>query len=80
MTELRDNPQCAQEQYESARDANDPGLHAHLTFDLNADVAAPYVATGARPGSPSCASRASTVMSRRPRRFIAQASSRSTYT
>jgi phosphoribosylformylglycinamidine synthase len=49
MTELRDNPQCAREQYDSALDSGDPGLHAHLTFDLNADVAAPYIARGARP-------------------------------
>jgi phosphoribosylformylglycinamidine synthase len=49
MTELRDNPQCAREQYESVLDPEDPGLHARLTFDLNQDVAAPYIARGARP-------------------------------
>lgn len=49
MTELRDNPQCAHEQFATAVDAQDPGLHVHLSFDLNADVAAPYVAKGARP-------------------------------
>jgi phosphoribosylformylglycinamidine synthase len=49
MMELRDNPQCAREQFETAVDPHDPGLHAKLTFDVNADVAAPYIATGARP-------------------------------
>jgi len=49
MAALRDHPQCAREQYESATDPADPGLHAHLSFDPSADVAAPYVARGARP-------------------------------
>ncbi|HEX2492693.1 MAG TPA: phosphoribosylformylglycinamidine synthase, partial [Steroidobacter sp.] len=49
MTELRDNPQCAREQYASVLDPDDPGLHAHLTFDLNEDIAAPYISRGVRP-------------------------------
>jgi phosphoribosylformylglycinamidine synthase len=49
LVELRDNPQCAKEQYESACDPNDPGLSATLTFDLNEDIAAPYINTGTRP-------------------------------
>jgi phosphoribosylformylglycinamidine synthase len=49
MTQLRDDPACAQEQYETATDPNNPGLHAALTFDLNEDVAAPFIATGVRP-------------------------------
>jgi phosphoribosylformylglycinamidine synthase len=49
MMELRDNPQCAREQYETAVDPHDPGLHVKLTFDPGSDVAAPYIATGARP-------------------------------
>ncbi|HLS80842.1 MAG TPA: phosphoribosylformylglycinamidine synthase, partial [Steroidobacter sp.] len=49
MTELRDDPECAREQYAAACDANDPGLHASLTFDPDEDVAAPYIGVGARP-------------------------------
>jgi phosphoribosylformylglycinamidine synthase len=49
LVELRDNPQCAKEQYETACDPNDPGLSATLTFDVNEDVAAPYIDTGTRP-------------------------------
>ncbi|MCC2614974.1 phosphoribosylformylglycinamidine synthase [Aestuariibacter halophilus] len=49
MQSQRDNPDCAREEFDSKADAADPGLHAHLTFDLNEDVAAPYIATGARP-------------------------------
>ncbi|HET9643249.1 MAG TPA: phosphoribosylformylglycinamidine synthase subunit PurQ, partial [Burkholderiaceae bacterium] len=30
---LRDNPACADEEHAAAGDANDPGLHVHLTFD-----------------------------------------------
>jgi phosphoribosylformylglycinamidine synthase len=46
---LRDNPECAQEEFDALRDANDPGLHATLTFDLNDNSAAPYIQKGARP-------------------------------
>jgi phosphoribosylformylglycinamidine synthase len=49
MQALRDNPECAREEYERILDAGDPGLHAHLSFDPNEDVAAPYIAKGARP-------------------------------
>ena len=49
MQSLRDNPQCAQEEYDSILDGADPGLHAQLTFDPQQDVAAPYIARGARP-------------------------------
>jgi phosphoribosylformylglycinamidine synthase len=49
MRELRDNPQCAREEYAQLLDADDPGLHAHLSFDPNEDVAAPIVARAARP-------------------------------
>jgi phosphoribosylformylglycinamidine synthase len=49
MQALRDNPACAAEEHERAIDAKDPGLYAHLSFDPAQDVAAPYVARGARP-------------------------------
>jgi phosphoribosylformylglycinamidine synthase len=49
MQELRDNPQCAQEEYSRLEDASDPGLHAALTYDPAADVAAPFILSGVRP-------------------------------
>jgi len=49
MQALRDHPDCAAEEYARMTEANDPGLQASLSFDPAADVAAPYVRTGARP-------------------------------
>jgi phosphoribosylformylglycinamidine synthase len=49
MQQLRDNPECAREQFDSVVDPDDPGLSAQLTFDPSEDVAAPFIARGARP-------------------------------
>ncbi len=49
LQRLRDNPQCAQEEYDRILDAADPGLHVKLTFDPAQDIAAPYIGRGARP-------------------------------
>ena len=49
MQSLRDNPLCAQQEYDRILNAADAGLHAHLTFDINDNVAAPYINTGKRP-------------------------------
>jgi phosphoribosylformylglycinamidine synthase len=49
MQALRDDPECAREEQALRGDAEDAGLHAHLTFDPAEDVAAPFVAKGARP-------------------------------
>ena len=49
MQEMRDNPECAREEYARLLDQEDPGLHAALTYDPADDVAAPYISTGARP-------------------------------
>ena len=46
---LRDNPESAQQEFNNLLDAKDPGLSAKLSFDINADVAAPYINTGAKP-------------------------------
>ncbi len=35
MQKLRDNPACAQQEYDRILDAADPGLHVKLTYDLN---------------------------------------------
>ncbi len=46
---LRDNPDCAREEYARLEDAQDPGLHAALSYDPKEDVAAPFIQRGARP-------------------------------
>ncbi|MEW6098510.1 MAG: phosphoribosylformylglycinamidine synthase [Pseudomonadota bacterium] len=48
IARLRDNPACADSEHEAAGRADDPGLHLHLTFDPQEDVAAPFIAK-ARP-------------------------------
>lgn len=49
MQKLRDNPLCAQQEYDRILDNADPGMHAHLTFDPTDNIAAPYIASGKRP-------------------------------
>jgi len=49
MQRLRDNPVCADQEHEAKANDNDPGLNVKLSFDINEDIAAPYIATGARP-------------------------------
>jgi phosphoribosylformylglycinamidine synthase len=48
MQALRDNPECAAEEYDRLLDRNDPGLFVRLTFPLDKDICAPFVAK-ARP-------------------------------
>jgi len=45
MQALRDNPECALEQYERIADDTDPGLHTALTFDVNEDITVPFIAS-----------------------------------
>jgi phosphoribosylformylglycinamidine synthase len=49
IQELRDDPQCARQEFDRILDVDDPGLQARLAYDPNDDVAAPYIARGARP-------------------------------
>ncbi|MDN5872544.1 MAG: phosphoribosylformylglycinamidine synthase, partial [Nitrococcus sp.] len=49
MQTLRDNPQCAREEYQALLEDSDPGLHAALTFDPRQDISAPYIGHGRRP-------------------------------
>ena len=46
---LRDNPGCADEERGQARRFEAPGLRPQLTFDPADDIAAPFIATGAKP-------------------------------
>ncbi|HET7757579.1 MAG TPA: phosphoribosylformylglycinamidine synthase, partial [Steroidobacteraceae bacterium] len=49
MRRLRDDPQCADEEFAAQTAEADPGLSVALAFDPEDDVAAPYVQRGARP-------------------------------
>jgi phosphoribosylformylglycinamidine synthase len=49
IARLRDNPGCADAEYARATDPDDRGLSMSLTFDPAEDIAAPMIATGARP-------------------------------
>ena len=49
MQRLRDDPTCADEERAALVAGDEPGLAPQLGFDPDDDVAAPYVATGARP-------------------------------
>ncbi|MEW7978878.1 MAG: phosphoribosylformylglycinamidine synthase [Candidatus Sedimenticola endophacoides] len=49
MQALRDNPECAREEFERIADSTDPGLQPQLGFDPREDVAAAMINTGVRP-------------------------------
>lgn len=49
IARLRDNPACADSEYDRLLDETDPGITPHLTFDPLDNVAAPFLATGVRP-------------------------------
>ncbi|MGO2148600.1 MULTISPECIES: phosphoribosylformylglycinamidine synthase [Halomonas] len=40
---LRDNPECAKNEFDNLLDTRDPGLSATPTFDINEDVSAPFI-------------------------------------
>ena len=48
MQKLRDNPLCAEEEYDGIT-PDSKGLNVQLSFDINHDVAAPFINTGHRP-------------------------------
>jgi phosphoribosylformylglycinamidine synthase len=48
MQSLRDNPDCAQQEYDRILDSDDTGLFADLSYDPNDDVSAPFIG-GAKP-------------------------------
>jgi len=49
IARLRDNPACADAEYERLLDLADPGITPKLTFDPQEDIAAPFLNIGARP-------------------------------
>ena len=49
MQALRDNTDCARQEFDTLLDAKDPGLHVSLSYAPDEDIAAPYINTGVRP-------------------------------
>lgn len=49
MQAMRDNPACAKSEFDAKNDEKDPGLNVKLTFNINEDVAAPFIASGVSP-------------------------------
>ena len=45
MQALRDNPECAKNEFDSLLDVRDPGLSAAPSFDINDDISAPFINT-----------------------------------
>ncbi|WP_339079809.1 phosphoribosylformylglycinamidine synthase [Pseudomonas sp. TMP9] len=46
---LRDNVQCAEQEFDTLLDEDNPGLSAKLSFDVNQDISAPFIRKGVRP-------------------------------
>ncbi|HSC83515.1 MAG TPA: phosphoribosylformylglycinamidine synthase, partial [Pseudomonas sp.] len=46
---LRDNVTCAEQEFDNILDEDNPGLSTKLSFDVNQDIAAPYIKKGVRP-------------------------------
>ncbi|MDH5547331.1 MAG: phosphoribosylformylglycinamidine synthase [Gammaproteobacteria bacterium] len=49
MQRLRDNPDCAQQEFDNLLDGKNPGISPSLTFDPDQDISAAYINCGARP-------------------------------
>ena len=49
MQSLRDNSECAKQEYARIQDEKDSGLFSELSFDINEDIAAPFLNNQAKP-------------------------------
>ena len=49
IAQIRDNPDCADQEFESIFDEKDPGLNIKLPYDPAEDLSAPYLNKGAKP-------------------------------
>ncbi|NMF87633.1 phosphoribosylformylglycinamidine synthase [Aromatoleum petrolei] len=49
IARLRDDADCAREEFEALSDASNPGLSVVTSFDPSEDIVAPMIGTGARP-------------------------------
>ncbi|MEH6367088.1 MAG: phosphoribosylformylglycinamidine synthase [Pseudomonas marincola] len=46
---LRDNAECADQEFDALLEEDNPGLSAKLGFDVNENISAPYIKKGLRP-------------------------------
>ncbi|MCK5894364.1 MAG: phosphoribosylformylglycinamidine synthase [Endozoicomonadaceae bacterium] len=46
---MRDNAECARQEFDNLLDDQDPGLHTLIAWNHDRDIAAPYIAKGIRP-------------------------------
>ena len=46
---LRDNPDCAEQEFAKIADDSDQGINPAVSFDINEDVAAPFIESEVRP-------------------------------
>ncbi|MBI5042078.1 MAG: phosphoribosylformylglycinamidine synthase, partial [Gammaproteobacteria bacterium] len=51
MQALRDNPLCAQQEFDALLDVQDPGIKIKLNFEPEEDVAAPFITLGINRGA-----------------------------
>ena len=49
MQSIRDNSECARQEYDSILDADNPGLHVDLSFDLEKSIATPFINLKVKP-------------------------------
>ena len=49
LQSLRDNSDCAKEEFDRILELQDPGLNVELRFDIDEDVAAAYINVGSKP-------------------------------
>ncbi len=49
LQRLRDNPVCAEQEYETKLDDNNPGMSPMVSFNANDDIAAPYLNLAVKP-------------------------------
>ena len=49
MQSLRDNSECATQEFERISDTKDTGLFADLSYDIDEDISAPYIKTAVKP-------------------------------
>ncbi len=63
---LRDNPKCAEQEYQLKLDRDDPGISPKITFSFNAEVAEPTGEFGKNSAFASASSAASVLKNRPP--------------
>lgn len=49
MQRLRDNPECADQEFEAKKNPNNKGLSAFLTYNVSEDITTPFINKGAKP-------------------------------